>query len=218
MMYRLGDIKMPSVLVLVSPMHFSDRQKALHMAFDRFDATQTLVARSPYTKTWAPQQYAERRPHGVGSTSKIIVARNRWRKLANGAPTKKAPGRVEIIVEREYETPISRRSSPKNHAMRETASNVVKTKVCLASWLAPNMHLSRYLRHLRLTLGNASASAFIIQCVISFTVNNVSTLSLISLDMKDTHRCQAVKRLNNWVVAGYCRWGKSTSGIPPQVR
>lgn len=90
----------------------------------------------------------------------MLITKNRWRKLASGTPTKNAPGRVEIIVEREYDTPISKKSSSKNHSMRDMTSNVVKTKVCLASWLAPNSDLSRYLRHLRLPCGNASVSSF----------------------------------------------------------
>lgn len=70
---------------------------------------------------------------------------------------------VEINVEREYDTPISRKSTAKNHAMRATTSNVLKTKACLASWLAPNVDLSRYLRHLRPLCGKASASASMIE-------------------------------------------------------
>lgn len=69
---------------------------------------------------------------------------------------------VEIIVEREYDTPISRKSTAKNHAIRAMMSNVLKTNACLASWLAPNVDLSRYLRHLRPPRGKACASALMI--------------------------------------------------------
>lgn len=95
--------------------------------------------------------------------SKALVAKYRWRKLASGAPTSTAPGMVEINVEREYDTPTSRKSTAKNHAMRAMTSNVLKTKACLASWLAPNIDLSRYSRHLRPPCGKASASALTIE-------------------------------------------------------
>lgn len=135
----------------------------MHRACDCFDATPTLVARSPSTSTWAAQQYTERRWLDLGSASKALVAKNSWRKLASGAPTKTALGMVEINVEREYDTPISKKSTAKNHAMRAMTSNVLKMKACLASWLAPNVDLSRYLRHLRPLCGNASTSALMIE-------------------------------------------------------
>lgn len=91
--------------------------------------------------------------------------RNMYRKHVRGAATRAALGRTETSVERNNDIPTSWKSTAKNQAMRAMTTSNMKMRVCLPSWFAPNLGLSRCSKLLRMVCGSAFPSLVVLMDV-----------------------------------------------------